>query len=89
MAPSTPVQVLITLLPILITAIFLMIITVPISLRKGRNPVIWGLLCCIPFANLFLVLWLISQTDVEVKDQIKSLQDDLEKMRSSSDNKTN
>ncbi len=89
MAPSTPVQVLITLLPILITAIFLMIITVPISLRKGRNPVLWGLLCCVPFANLFLALWLISQTDVEVKDQIRALQDDLAKMRSSLDNKTN
>lgn len=89
MAPSTPVQMLVALLPVLITAIFLMIITVPISSRKGRNPVLWGLLCCIPFVNLFLVLWLISQTDVEVKDQIKSLRDDLEKMRSSSDNKTN
>jgi len=89
MAPATPVQILAALLPVLITAIFLLIITVPISSRKGRNPVLWGLLCCVPFINLFLVLWLISQTDVEVKNQIKSLQDDLAKMKSSLENKIN
>lgn len=87
MAPATPVQILAALLPLLITAIFLLIITVPISLRKGRNPILWGLFCCIPIVNMFLVIWLSSKTDIEVKNQIKSLQDDLEKIKFSSDKK--
>jgi hypothetical protein len=87
MAAASPAQILVALLPLLITAISLLIIAVPISLRKGRNPILWGLLCCIPFINIFLVIWLTSKTDIEVKNQIKSLQDDLVKIKSSLDNK--
>lgn len=84
MNSTEQIPLFIHLLPLLFLMLPLLIAVVSISLKKGKNPILWFFLCCIPLANIFFVLWLISQTDLEIKSQIKLLQEDLAKMKSSS-----
>jgi hypothetical protein len=66
-------EVLISLLPLLITTLILFGFSIPISRRKGKS-FVYPLLCLVPFATPFVLLYLVSLTDQQVLDQLASLE---------------
>jgi uncharacterized membrane protein YhaH (DUF805 family) len=68
-------------LPLLILlAITYWVLVKPLSKRKGRSH--WlELLLFVPFANALYVLWLVSLTDKALIDGIKSLQEEIGRVK--------
>ena len=57
-------------LPFLLMTIPFVILNIIICPRKGKNPVLFGLLSIIPLIGVYLAIYLVSITDKSVIDKI-------------------
>ncbi len=65
---------LVTFLPLIILGVILSFVLIPISKRKGINRWLTFVLIFVPFVNLCYIPWLISLTDVSVKNKLAELE---------------
>jgi hypothetical protein len=66
-------EALVSLLPFLIVILIFFGLSIPISRRKGKS-FIYPLLCLVPFATIFILLYLVSLTDQQVLDRLAALE---------------
>ncbi len=78
MEPSSPLlfDLLFLLLLFVLPIVILSFIIAP---RKGKNPILYGLLSLIPIVNIFIIWYLISLTDKSVIEKLDAIL--LEKMQ--------
>lgn len=72
-ASTSPLLLLVQILPIFVLTIPFLIFNGIIAKRKGRNPVEFVLLSLIPFVGMFIILWLASLSDIAVIKDIEAL----------------
>ncbi len=71
----SPTQLLIFLVQFLILTIPFIFLNFSISKRKGKNPMMFGLLSVIPLVGMFLSIYLVSLTDFEVLKKLDQIVD--------------
>ncbi len=71
----SPTPLLIFLVQFLILTIPFIFLNISISKRKGKNPMMFGLLSVIPLVGMFLSIYLVSLTDFEVLKKLDQIVD--------------
>jgi len=64
-----------SLLPLLVLGFFWGIFLIFIAHRKGINKALAFILGFLPFVNIFWSFYLVSLTDIEVRNKLKKLQE--------------
>jgi hypothetical protein len=77
MAPDPTAQLITTLVTYILMGALILIISVPVTKRKGKSLVKTVLFTFIPIVNIFYLFWIISLTDKSVIDDINALKEKL------------
>jgi hypothetical protein len=64
---------IISFIPLIIMTIPIVIFNVFLSKRKGRDPIVFGVLSVIPLVGFYLALYLASLTDKSISEKIDKI----------------
>lgn len=72
-------SVFLSLIPIIILMVPLIFLNIAAAKRKGKDPILFGILSFIPFVNMFSFFYLISLTDKSVIEKLDMIIANLKK----------
>ena len=76
--PVPPPPLWVSFVPLIVLAVPLLVMTIFLAQRKGKNVAAYVILSFIPGANVLALLWLASQTDEWVTKELRDLRQRLD-----------